>query len=290
MGVCYGLSVFLRVFSTESAEYRKTFLHAIRTGGKEFGFRLRDTAAASLIWLLAHGCGTQTLTYINFSFSNMCKAAKVPMVLAISIGLFRAKTSFPEVGGVVSFFARLLLFGLGEKFEAPRFHPYGLALTVIHLSSSSVSTNLQQRALQTVNLNCRKVSIDLLMVIQYFLAGAVCLFAVGVTGDLRDCLRWLFFDEAGIWGPKWHILGAIGLDNLLTAIGMSWGFKLTQEFDAARANSVCATRKGITFLLSLLLFPKPFGKCHGFGILLCAAGFSLLHWGAERRKMKAKGE
>ncbi|CAD7941354.1 unnamed protein product [Amoebophrya sp. A25] len=80
------------------------------------------------------------------------------------------------------------------------------------------------------------------------------------------------------------------LDNFLSFIGIRDIFKITREFDAARANAICGCRKLFTFALSYFIFPKAFGRFHAIGLALTAVGASSLHVGAESRRRSSAGK
>jgi hypothetical protein len=64
---------------------------------------------------------------------------------------------------------------------------------------------------------------------------------------------------------------------------------LLPEFGATTAGIVVTLRKILTFGLSFIIFPKPFGALHMAGVALAVAGAALLQRHEDRRRGRRRG-
>ncbi len=111
-------------------------------------FLFRDACLCGLVWAISHGCGAAAYIHISVSFGAMVKAAKIPVILSLGALMHRNYSpSLWEGAGVGIFYVGLVLFGLGEKYESPRYNLIGVALMAINVAMGSYSANLQQKVL-----------------------------------------------------------------------------------------------------------------------------------------------
>ncbi|CAD7933983.1 unnamed protein product [Amoebophrya sp. A120] len=200
---------------------------------------------SGVLLMISHGAGTSAFEHLSFTFGAMCKSAKVPCILLgrrlygmvlsssgrrqsdeMNVEANKKIITSQEYIGSLSVFFGLTVFGVGERFESPRFSIYGLALMLLNICCASVGVNIQQVFLQqkrkqtqafpfatraasqhrapqpTTSTKGREV--DLLMMIQY---------SVGFV--LLVCYTMLFANEFQNW-YYWYS------ERVSTLAGFSW--------------------------------------------------------------------
>jgi len=249
-------------------------------GGLVQSFKeLRTSAFRALLvgtsLTVSHGCGVASFVHINYTTAMLFKSAKVPSVMLGGMVINQQRPGRSEVFWAITLTLGLFLFGLGDRMESPRFSVIGILLVVGNLCGSSITSNLQQRVLQR---DASATGVEQLLFAQYAVASVILLVFTAATGELGEAMTWYMTDGRS------KAIAVSTADNILSFLGLEAVFRITGEFDATRANVVCSCRKVFTFICSFWLFPKPFGLCHGLGLVLAAIGSVRL----TRSKAKAK--
>jgi len=228
---------------------------------------LRSSAPGALLvgtsMTVSHGCGVVSFVHINYTTAMLFKSAKVPAVMLGGMVINQQRPRRSELCWAILLTVGLLLFGLGDRMESPRFSAIGILLVAGNLCGSSITSNLQQRVLQR---DASAAGVEQLLLAQYAVASVILLMFTVATGELREAVTWYMTDGRS------KAIAVSTADNIFSFFGLEAVFRITGEFDATRANVVCSCRKVFTFLFSFWLFPKPFGPCHGLGLALASIG------------------
>lgn len=118
-----------------------------------------------------------------------------------------------------------------------------------------------------------------MMMIQYSVAAPLMLLYAWAVGEVYRFPIWCTTRHET---PAEELLPVI-CQAILAAVGVQALLCITQEFDAARSSTITSVRKVITFVLSFLIFPKPFSGLHLIGILLAGVGSVWLHRSLSHR-------
>merc|ERR1719487_108477 len=102
------------------------------------------------------------------------------------------------------------------------------------------------------------------------------------TDEFGSAMAWV------LTAPLTSGLIPILLDGMFGYVGIQAVLKLSQDFDATRANVACSMRRVVTFILSFTVFPKPFGVLHAVGIILSLFGGLELHKSHKTKSPKGK--
>eukprot|EP00746_Dinoflagellata_sp_MGD_P098061 gnl/MRDRNA2_/MRDRNA2_39428_c0_seq2.p1 gnl/MRDRNA2_/MRDRNA2_39428_c0~~gnl/MRDRNA2_/MRDRNA2_39428_c0_seq2.p1 ORF type:complete len:285 (+),score=39.54 gnl/MRDRNA2_/MRDRNA2_39428_c0_seq2:1-855(+) len=237
---------------------------------------LYGSVLAGISMTVSHGCGVAAFVHINYSTAMVFKSAKVPSVMVGATCMNRQRPSIAEQLWAFLMMLGLILFGLGDKLESPRFSAVGVFLITVNLIGSSLTANLQQRVLQGSSKTSETV--EILMLVQYAVSAFLLFLYTACTGELISALDW--YRSA----PSSTALATVA-DHVLSYIGLEAVMRITGEFDATRANVVCSGRKAVTFVFSYCLFPKPFGALHAIGLPLVLFGGFQLHRAKSHRKL-----
>lgn len=245
---------------------------------------LKEMAMCGFSMALSHGTGLECLVFLNFTTTLIFKSAKVPTVMLGSLFINDMKYSRYEYICSAVMMLGLILFGMGDSIGSLKFHPFGIALVVMSLMAGSVSSNLQQKVLQSGAMEDKDALRDRLFVILYVF-GAISLLPVCLaTDEFGSAMAWL------VKAPLTSGFIPIFLDGMLGYVGIQAVLKLSQDFDATRANVACSMRRVVTFILSFTVFPKPFGVLHAVGIALSLFGGLELHKSHKPKGSKNKGK
>jgi len=231
----------------------------------------KEMVLCGVLAALGHGTGMECLVYLNFTTSLVFKSAKVPTVMLGSVFVNDMKYSRYECFCSAMLMAGLISFGMGDSMGSLHFHPFGIALMVFSLSVGSVSSNLQQKVLQSNAMEDKDALRDRLFVILY-VCGTILLLPVCIATDQFGSAMAYFATAPLTTGAL-----PVFLDGALGYVGIQAVLKLSQDFDATRANVACSMRRVVTFILSFTMFPKPFGLLHAVGVTLSLFGGLELH-------------
>jgi len=212
---------------------------------------------------VSHGCGVASFVHINYTTAMLFKSAKVPAVMLGGKVINQHRPRRSEVCWAITLTVGLLLFGLGDRIESPRFSAVGMLLVAGNLCGSSITSNLQQRVLK---LDASAKGVEQLLFAQYAVASVILLVFTAASGELWEAMTWYMTDGRS------KAIALSMADNVFSFLGLEAVFRITGEFDATCANVVCSCRKVFTFLFSFWLFPKPFGLSHSLGLALAAIG------------------
>ena len=171
-----------------------------------------------------------------------------------------------------------------------RFATFGLVMIVVNLLMSSFSSNMQQRVLQEGSKGNDlgdSLTASRLMFWQYSVAGVITTSWSVLSGEMVLAFEW--YTQNGWWR-----IGLTFADSALTwdfiyckslcsevcwfcrFVGLIAVYKISALFDATRASVVCSSRKQITFVLSFVVYSKPFNRLHALGLTLTlVCGFFL---------------
>eukprot|EP01065_Artemidia_motanka_P032921 TRINITY_DN39900_c0_g1_i1.p1 TRINITY_DN39900_c0_g1~~TRINITY_DN39900_c0_g1_i1.p1 ORF type:complete len:653 (+),score=196.15 TRINITY_DN39900_c0_g1_i1:46-1959(+) len=71
---------------------------------------------------------------------------------------------------------------------------------------------------------------------------------------------------------EWRFPALVVAYSVCSYIGARCILQIIQEFDSNMAVMITSVRKVLTILMSFVLYPKPFGSMHGFGLLMVVFG------------------
>lgn len=235
-------------------------------------------AVCGLAMALSHGCGLAANVCINYTTAMLFTSARLPTVLLLGPLVARAgndggagRSCAPAAAHLAGacVMLGLLLFGLAESRDSPRFSLAGLGFVAANLVFGAFTFNFQEqvlkgrmrhrtvRALVDASVEEKKLRAERLMVEMYTIGAVLYILIAGATGECAAFAEWARLRGSTPLGALAPVLASA----VFTAAGVRALIRVTSELDAARASTITSSRKACTFALSFLIFPKVIARC-----------------------------
>ncbi|CAN6879297.1 unnamed protein product [Brassica oleracea] len=240
---------------------------------------MRTYVKLSAVLMGSHGLTKGSLAYLNYPAQIMFKSTKVlpVMIMGAFIPGLRRKYPVHEYISAFLLVLGLILFTLADAQMSPNFSMIGILMITGALIMDAFLGNLQE-AIFTMNPettqarkhNKKKLGSSCFMEMLFCstVVGLPFLFVPMVlTGELFRA-----------WTACWqhpYVYGVLVFEAMATFIGQVSVLSLIALFGAATTALITTARKGVTLLLSYLIFTKPLTEQHGSGLLLIAMGIVL---------------
>ncbi|CAN6986923.1 unnamed protein product [Brassica rapa subsp. trilocularis] len=224
---------------------------------------MRTYVKLSAVLMGSHGLTKGSLAYLNYPAQIMFKSTKVlpVMIMGAFIPGLRRKYPVHEYISAFLLVLGLILFTLADAQMSPNFSMIGILMISGALIMDAFLGNLQE-AIFTMNPETtqarkhKKKNGSMEMLFCSTVVGLPFLFVPMVlTASVR------------VWSAC--------IRSLATFIGQVSVLSLIALFGAATTALITTARKGVTLLLSYLIFTKPLTEQHGSGLLLIAMGIVL---------------
>nr|VDD49311.1 unnamed protein product [Brassica oleracea] len=268
---------------------------------------MRTYVKLSAVLMGSHGLTKGSLAYLNYPAQIMFKSTKVlpVMIMGAFIPGLRRKYPVHEYISAFLLILGLILFTLADAQMSPNFSVIGILMISGALIMDAFLGNLQE-AIFTMNpettqarKHTKKTRFCLMeMLFCSTVVGLPFLFVPMVlTGELfrawTACSQLWFWSDLvlGSWinriqlrfneNVKFvgfshpYVYGVLVFEAMATFIGQVSVLSLIALFGAATTALITTARKGVTLLLSYLIFTKPLTEQHGSGLLLIAMGIVL---------------
>ncbi|CAF2070875.1 unnamed protein product [Brassica oleracea] len=234
---------------------------------------MRTYVKLSAVLMGSHGLTKGSLAYLNYPAQIMFKSTKVlpVMIMVAFIPGLRRKYPVHEYISAFLLVLGLILFTLADAQMSPNFSMIGILMISGALIMDAFLGNLQE-AIFTMNpetTQARKHKKNPMeMLFCSTVVGLPFLFVPMVlTGEL--------FRAWTACSQHPYVYGVLVFEAMATFIGQVSVLSLIALFGAATTALITTARKGVTLLLSYLIFTKPLTEQHGSGLLLIAMGIVL---------------
>ncbi|CAN8274156.1 unnamed protein product [Cochlearia groenlandica] len=219
----------------------------------------------SAVLMGSHGLTKGSLAYLNYPAQIMFKSTKVlpVMIMGAFIPGLRRKYPVHEYISAFLLVLGLILFTLADAQMSPNFSMIGIMMITGALIMDAFLGNLQE-AIFTMNPETTQME----MLFCSTVVGLPFLFVPMVlTGEV--------FRAWTACSQHPYVYGVLVFEAMATFIGQVSVLSLIALFGAATTALITTARKGVTLLLSYLIFTKPLTEQHGSGLLLIAMGIVL---------------
>ncbi|XP_013639003.1 PREDICTED: UDP-galactose/UDP-glucose transporter 2-like isoform X1 [Brassica oleracea var. oleracea] len=226
---------------------------------------MRTYVKLSAVLMGSHGLTKGSLAYLNYPAQIMFKSTKVlpVMIMGAFIPGLRRKYPVHEYISAFLLVLGLILFTLADAQMSPNFSMIGILMISGALIMDAFLGNLQE-AIFTMNPETTQME----MLFCSTVVGLPFLFVPMVlTGEL--------FRAWTACSQHPYVYGVLVFEAMATFIGQVSVLSLIALFGAATTALITTARKGVTLLLSYLIFTKPLTEQHGSGLLLIAMGIVL---------------
>lgn len=217
------------------------------------------------------------LNYINFPTKVVFRSCKlVPTMIVASIV---HKKTFSSVEYLCAFCIcfGLVLFAAADWSLAPSFHPIGLAFVSLSVCADAVLPNAQERLFR---MGSSRLEVTFYTNIFTLI---VMTFTTYLSGDLVGLI-----DFARSSPNSDTLCHYILIYTFVAYIAISFHMTVVRRFGGVSAVLVATGRKGMTLVLSFLLFPKSFSLFYVMGALMVLGGLLLSSLVKIREKNKNK--
>lgn len=208
--------------------------------------------------LASSALSNMSLNYINFPTKVVFRSCKlIPTMLVASI-LHKKVFSSTEYTCALAVCSGLVLFAAADWKVSPSFHPIGLAMVGASVCADAVLPNAQERLFR---LGSSRLEVTLFTNV-FTLVAMTC--TTLASGDLQGALALTL---------RSHQLKLyFGIYTFVAYFAISMHMTVVKRFGGVTAVLLATGRKGMTLVLSFVLFPKAFSWFYPTGALMVLGG------------------
>lgn len=169
----------------------------------------------------------------------------------------------------------LVFFAAADWTTAPSFHPIGLAFVTLSVCADAVLPNAQERLFR---MGSTRLEVTVFTNVFTLIAMTITTF---LSGDLMGLYN--FVKESPDSTTLTHY---IMVYTFVAYIAISFHMSVVRRFGGVSAVLVATGRKGMTLIVSFLLFPKKFSWLYVVGALMVLGGLMMSSLHKIRNKKK----
>mmetsp|Transcript_38051 Transcript_38051/g.98242 ORF Transcript_38051/g.98242 Transcript_38051/m.98242 type:complete len:346 (-) Transcript_38051:96-1133(-) len=228
-----------------------------------------DYAVLGTTTVSALATGTAALSYVSYATQTLFKSCKIVPVMLGSIIMLRRKFCPAEyavcafvVTGLISFNAPSLIKRESSgsiESDGMSSSLHGILLCLFSLSFDAVYANLQERM-----LSYRKIDFFEALFMTNAVGSAALFVFLLVDGGMVEAVVYL----ANSGQATVVLLGMCAL----SLTGQTSALMLVKKYGAFAVGVLTSSRKALSILLSLVVFPQAFTLFHAGGLLLVGSG------------------
>jgi adenosine 3'-phospho 5'-phosphosulfate transporter B3 len=223
--------------------------------------------------LASSALSNMSLNYINFPTKVVFRSCKlIPTMVVASVVHKKVFTSV-EYFCALAVCAGLIFFAAADWQLTPSFHPIGLAFVSLSVCADAILPNAQERLFRLGSSRLEVI----------FYTNIFTLIAMTVTTLLSGDLLGLIDFAKG----NRKLLGYMVVYTFIAYIAISLHMNVVKRFGGVAAVVLATGRKGMTLVLSFILFPKSFSWFYVMGALLVLGGLMVSSLAKIYSKSKA---
>lgn len=204
------------------------------------------------------------LNYINFPTKVVFRSCKlIPTMIVASI-VHKKEFSSVEYLFALCICLGLVMFAAADWSLAPSFHPIGLAMVTLSVCADAVLPNAQERLFR---MGSTRLEVTFFTNIFTLIAMTI---TTALSGDLLGLIQ--FARESP---DRIRLCHYIAVYTFVAYIAISFHMCVVRRFGGVSAVLVATGRKGMTLILSFLIFPKAFSWLYVLGALMVLGGLLL---------------
>jgi adenosine 3'-phospho 5'-phosphosulfate transporter B3 len=222
--------------------------------------------------LASSALSNMSLNYINFPTKVVFRSCKLIPTMIVASVIHRRMFSFVEYVCATAVCTGLVLFAAADWELAPSFHPIGLAFVSLSVCADAILPNAQEGLFQ---LGSSRLEVTLYTNVFTLLAMTV---TTLLSGDLVGALRQTMQSR--------QLTVYFTIYTFIAYFAISIHMSVVKRFGGVTAVLLATGRKGMTLVLSFILFPKAFSWFYPVGAILVLGGLlssSLVKIRAKRR-------
>lgn len=199
-----------------------------------------------------------SLNYINFPTKVVFRSCKLIPTMVIASVIHKKTFSAIEYACATAICAGLVMFAAADWELTPSFNPIGLGLVSMSVCADAILPNAQERLFR---MGSSRLEVTLFT--NVFTLIAMTLTTVA-SGDFFLCMQAMLKDSA--------LSGYFFVYTFIAYIAISMHMAIVKRYGGVTAVLVATGRKGMTIVLSFLLFPKAFSWYFPMGASLVLGG------------------
>lgn len=252
-----------------------------------------------------------SLNYINFPTKVVFRSSKLIPTMLISSLMHQRVFDLVEYTCALAICTGLVMFAAADWELAPSFHPIGLILVTLSVFADAILPNAQERLF---SMGASRLEVTLYTNLFALMAYTVTTFASGdlqgaiilVARDKRLAAYYIVYIVVAYCGYMIRDVAVIHFCShflclpLLrhffflilrnTTVAISMHMNVVKRFGGVAAVLVATGRKGMTLILSFLLFPKAFSWFYPIGAALVLGSILVASLHKMRQKKKSRPE
>ena len=214
---------------------------------------------------------TMSLNYINFPTKVVFRSCKLLPTMFVATIINKRTFSKMEYLCAFAVCAGLVVFAAADWRLMPSFNPIGLVLVSLSVIADSITPNMQENLFKQ---GCTRLEVTLY---SNFFTLVAMTFTTILSGDLVGILKHAMVDR--------QLMIYMIIYTTIAYVAISAFMGIVKRFGAVIGVLLSTARKGMTLILSFLLFPKAFSWWYLVGALLVLGG--LLASSMIKQKKKA---
>lgn len=208
--------------------------------------------------LASSALSNMSLNYINFPTKVVFRSCKLIPTMIVASVIHRRVFASVEYACAMAVCAGLVLFAAADWELAPSFNPIGLAFVSLSVCADAILPNAQERLF---HLGSSRLEVTLYTNI--FTLAAMTITTL-VSGDLLGALHQTLQSR--------QLMIYFSIYTFVAYLAISLHMSVVKRFGGVTAVLLATGRKGMTLVLSFVLFPKAFSWFYPVGAVLVLGG------------------
>lgn len=255
-GFTYGVMLgYMEVVGVTTCSFLERKYVAKETGRKA---PLSAYPLLTMCLLASSALSNMSLNYINFPTKVVIRSCKLVPTMAIATIINRKVFTPMEYICAVAVCAGVIMFAAADWKLTPSFNFVGIALVTASVCADAILPNAQERLFRT---GSSRLEVTLFTNLFTLIVMTV---TTAASGDLVGVIRAAMGNS--------HLALYMAVYTAISYIAISTYMRIVKKFGGVAAVLLATARKGMTLVLSFMLFPKAFSWFYVVGAFLVLGG------------------
>lgn len=199
-----------------------------------------------------------SINYINYPTKVIFRSCKLIPTMIIASVVHKKVFSIVEYCCAVAISLGLVFFAAADWELAPSFHPVGLILVSLSVCADAILPNTQERLFRQGSSR-----LEVTLYTNIFTLAAMTLITL-ISGDMLGSFSLIHGNS--------KLASYIAIYTFIAYFAISMHMNIVKRYGGVTAVLVATGRKGMTLILSFLIFPKQFSWLYPAGAILVLSG------------------
>jgi adenosine 3'-phospho 5'-phosphosulfate transporter B3 len=210
--------------------------------------------------LTSSALSNMSLNYINFPTKVVFRSCKLIPTMVVATVLHNKIFTTIEYACALAVCCGLVMFAAADWTISPSFNPIGLAMVCMSVVADAVLPNAQERLFK---MGSSRLEVTLYTNMFTLLALSV---TTLLSGDLIEAVQLIVTSQ--------RLIVYFTIYTFVAYLAISMHMSVVKRFGGVAAVLLATGRKGMTLVLSFLLFPKTFSWYYPIGAALVLGGLT----------------